>query len=65
MFQFGGLGALFGGLSPQKLPRGDGTGLGLGQVLSNFLWPCSLPVQHFDRWACTPKKFLMAKGCGK
>jgi len=26
MFQFGGLGALFGGLSPLKhLPRGDGT----------------------------------------
>jgi len=26
MFQFGGLGDLFGGLSPPKLPRGDGTG---------------------------------------
>ena len=25
MFQFGGLGALFGGLSPQKPPRGDET----------------------------------------
>jgi len=25
MFQFGGLGALFGGLSPQKPPRGDGS----------------------------------------
>jgi len=26
MFQFGGLGALFGGLSPPKLPCNDGTG---------------------------------------
>jgi len=25
MFQFGGLGAMFGGLSPPKTPRGDGT----------------------------------------
>ena len=25
-FNFGGLGAFFGGLSPPKLPRGDGTG---------------------------------------
>jgi len=27
MFQFGGLGTLFGGLSPQKTPRRDGTAL--------------------------------------
>jgi len=26
MFQFGGLGALFGGAKPTKAPRGDGTG---------------------------------------
>jgi len=26
MFQFGGRGVLFGGLNPQKPPRGDGTG---------------------------------------
>ena len=25
MFQFGGIGSLFGGLRPQKLPHGDGT----------------------------------------
>ena len=25
----------------------------LYQEFPNFLWPCTL--QHFDRWACTPK----------
>jgi len=30
MFQFGGLGALFEGISLQKLSRGDGTGRGTG-----------------------------------
>jgi len=39
MFQFGGLGSLFGGLSPPKFPVATGLGLGLGQVLSNSLWP--------------------------
>jgi len=27
MFQFGGLGALFGGAKPTKAPRGDGSAL--------------------------------------
>jgi len=53
MFQFEGAWSLFGGLSPPKFPRGAGLGLGLGQVLSNFLWPCS--PWHFHRWAHTPK----------
>ena len=25
MFQFGGIGALYGGINPQKSPRADGT----------------------------------------
>ena len=59
-----GLGALFGGLSPPKLPRGDGTGFRFrtGVIkLPLAMYPFSIsidghvPLQHFDRWACTPK----------
>jgi len=33
-----------------------GLGLGLEQVLSNFQhFDFQHTVQHFDRWACTPK----------
>jgi len=44
MFQFWGLLALFGGLIHQSSPVATGLGLGLGQVLSNFLWSCTPSV---------------------
>jgi len=38
-----GLELCFGGLSPpsQSHPQETGLSLGLGKVLSNFLWPCT------------------------
>jgi len=47
MFQFGGLGALSGGLSPQNPPRGDGTGWSPGQEAS-LATPC-LNLRFFFR----------------
>jgi len=43
MFQFGGLGAFFGGAMTPKAPRGDGTGVyqGCGAVVKvNWLRLC-------------------------
>jgi len=45
MFQFGGLGALFGGLSPPKLPRGDGSRFRTGVIkLSLAMYPFSISI---------------------
>jgi len=42
MFRFGGLGALFGGLNPQKpSPRGDGTDLDSTNLGIGVLLRCS------------------------
>jgi len=59
MFQFGGLGALFGRLSSPKLPRGDRTGFRLraGVVkLSLAMYPFSISIDEH-----IPLKFLMTK----
>jgi len=53
MFQFGGFGALFGGLSPPKLPRGDGSRFGFRTGITKL----SL--------AMYPWNFLWQKDCGK
>ena len=63
MFQFRGIGALFGGLSPPKLPRGDETGFRFrtGVIkLSLAMYPFSISVDEH-----VPLKFLMTKSCGK
>jgi len=46
MFQFGGLGALLGGLRTRKILRGDGTGFRTG-VIKTFSG--HVPLQYFDR----------------
>ena len=52
-----GLGALFGGLSPPKLPRGDGTGFRTGVIkLSLAMYPFSISIDEH-----VPLKFLMTK----
>jgi len=38
LFKFGGLEALFGGLRPQKPPRGDGTGATVGLYCVTITW---------------------------
>jgi len=51
-----GLGALVGGLSPPKVPRGDETGFRFRTgVIKHSLASGHVHLQHFDRWACTPK----------
>jgi len=45
MFQFGGLGALFGGAKPPKSPRGDGTGVNPPKFLTYLVVLCSDPKQ--------------------
>jgi len=59
MLQFGRAGALFGGLSPPKLPRGDGTGCRFRtSVIKLYLamHPCSISIDEH-----VPLKFLMTK----
>jgi len=45
MFQFGGLGVLFGGDKPPKAPRGDGTGY--NDSLHAFLWNISSALNTY------------------
>ena len=59
MFQFGGLELCLGGLSPAKLPCGDGTGfrLRIGVIkLSLAMYPFSISIDEH-----VPLKFLMTK----
>jgi len=59
MFQFGGLELCLGGLSPAKLPCGDGIGFRfrIGVIkLSLAMYPFSISIDEH-----VPLKFLMTK----
>jgi len=59
MFQFGGLAAFFGGPSPPKFPRGDGTGFRFrtGVIkLSLAMYPFSILIDEH-----VPLTFFMTK----
>jgi len=59
MSQFGGLGALFGGLSPPKLPRVDGSGFRFWTGVIKFSLAMYLFSISTDEHV--PIKFLMKK----
>jgi len=63
MFQFGGLGVLFGGLSQPKPPRGDGTGFRFTTgVIKRSLAICPFSISTDVH---VPLKFLMTKSLRK